>query len=434
MPDPIAFPFRPDWSDGIIERLSWLTAIQTSRSGAEQRQALRIAPRRQIDVPVLLSGQERSYFEVLMARNGGSAWYAPLPHEEVSVGLVTTEDTTIALDTAGREIAVGTKLLLRGRDALRSELVEVTSVASDSVSVSAVFGTYPAATITPTFKAVISEKTDMARRTGRVYTGTVRFTAVEPLIWPLNGRTPATLPTYRPGPTVPFYPILTQQPNAINDLTHSFERRWSTVDNSQSLPVYTDRTGRGFTSQQYSWFVYGRQEHLDFRDLLFALQGRAKPLWVPTFNDDLSIEQGYANPLGFLETTPPPGREYFAQFLYTGEVHGYAVTAYDGEDGIPSEVFNAGGVVRNSFMSLKRLDVDDIEILHHSTIDGVATASALFRDAPDLRLPLDFAAQGYSNSGYWPGVGDIGGRTPATNVSTGLTDILTITGSAGGGS
>lgn len=424
----IAFPFRPDWTDGITERLSWLTAIQTSRSGAEQRQALRVAPRRQLDIPILLTDQERSYFEIIMARNGGVPWRVPLVQEEVQVGFTPSGTTTFEFDVAYREIAVGTKMLVRGMDGLHSEIVEVTSVASDHIDTTATVVGYSMATIAPTFLGVLAEKVEMARRTGRILTGTARFLAVEPMVWPVASRALVGFST-----TYQDYPVLTQEPNAVKDLTHTFERMWGTVDNSQSMPRHVDKAGRQFTSQQYEWFLHGRQEQQDFRDRLFYMQGRCKPFWMPTFNDDIAPGTGYPNPLGF-ESTPPPGRENSIRFNRDGTVVCLAASAYATGDRIPIAPLDSATILRISFMSLKRLDVDDIELLHHSNTDGVATVTAIFRDAPDLRVPLDFNGVGFSQSGYWPGVFDTGTRATAVNPSTGLTDVLTITGIAGGGS
>jgi hypothetical protein len=424
---PIAWPFAPDWSNGVTERLSWLTAIQTSRSGAEQRQALRVAPRRQLDFPIVLTDQERSYFEVLMARNGGTAWNVPLPHEEISIGPVPTGTMAFTFDTSCREISVGTQMLLRD-DGLHTEIVEVTSVTPTGITTTPTTVERAAASITPTFLGLISDKPELSRRTGRVYTGTVRFLSMQAMAWPATARALAGFST-----TFQTYPVLTHEPNAINDLTYGFERMWAPIDNSQSLPRYVDKSLRQFTSQQYEWFLYGRQAQQDFRDRLFYLQGRCKPLWVPTFNDDIAPGTGYPNPLGF-ESTPPPGREYIARFNRDGTVVCLAATAYATGDRIPIAPFDGSSVLRNSFMALKRLDVDDIEILHHSDIDGVATVSAVFREAPNLRQPLGFTGVGFSQSGYWPNVLDSGTRDPATNPATGLTDVLTITGIAGGGS
>jgi hypothetical protein len=71
-------------------------------------------------------------------------------------------------------------------------------------------------------------------------------------------------------------------------------------------------------------------------------------------------------------------------FHTDGTVTFATLPAFPGE---PPPVFSKGNVTRGSFMSLKRLDVDDIEIQHYTDLEGPATVSVIFRDAPDLRMP-----------------------------------------------
>src|SRR4051812_11256054 len=119
---PLPFPFPPDWSNAITERLSWLTAIQASPTGAEQREILRLTPRRSIDYPMMFDSVERNYFDVLLGQNGGDQWWVPIPHEEVRVGEVFVTQNEFFFDASYREIAVGRKLLLRG-DVFRCEIL-----------------------------------------------------------------------------------------------------------------------------------------------------------------------------------------------------------------------------------------------------------------------------------------------------------------------
>jgi hypothetical protein len=407
----LPFPFAPDWTQPIVERLSWLTAIQTSRSGAEQRQALRLTPRRAFDIPVQLVGQERSYFDVLLGQNGGGIWNVPIPHEEISVGVVSAEQTVFYINPSFREIGIGYKLLLRG-SCFQAEVVEVTAIGSDTIMTTPVVLSYDAATLTPTFEGVISDRVQTSRLTARIYTATVRFTTLEPTVWrpPMFGPAPLVFPGVPPSLVIngKSFPVLTQPPNAVNSLDYDYERMWSVVDNDTSIPVYTDKSARQFTSQKYEFFLVGKEERYGFRDLLYALRGKQTPLWVPTFNDDFAVGYGYPNPMG-LPHTVIPGRDYFVIFYRDGTpLTAYPAPAYDGQ---PPEIFSAGNVARISFVTLKRLDVDDIEIQHYGTLESVATVSVVFRDAPDLRALSYFITQPFRDPVYHTASGDV----PPTN-------------------
>lgn len=51
----IAWAWPPNWADGVEERLEWLTDVLTSRSGMEQRRALRVAPRRSFEASFVVT-------------------------------------------------------------------------------------------------------------------------------------------------------------------------------------------------------------------------------------------------------------------------------------------------------------------------------------------------------------------------------------------
>jgi hypothetical protein len=389
----LPFPFKPDWTTPITERLSWLTAIQTSRSGAEQRQRLRLTPRRTFDIPVQLVGQERSYFDILLAQNGGGNWNVPIPHEEIGVGAVFAGQSIFYINVALREISIGSKLLVRG-NCFQAEVVYVTAVGPDSIVTTPTVLAYQVATLTPTFEGVISEKVSVSRPTARIYTATVRFTSLQPNWWPITERALAPLPAFTvAGKT---FPILTQPPNAVNSLDYDYERMWSVVDNDVAVPVYIDKAARQFTSQKYEFFLVGPYERQTFRDLLYTLHGRQSPIWVPTYNDDMSITQGYPNPYGLPHTTIP-GREAFVTFNRDGRISSHATFAFDGQ---PGEQFSNATIAQNAFVTLKRLDVDDVEIQHYAGLDGPATVSVIFREAPDLRVPASYAAQPFPDALY----------------------------------
>lgn len=386
---PIAWPFPADWSNGITERLSWLTAIQTSRSGAEQRQALRVGPRRQIDYPMWLDGVQRSYFHALMMRNLGVSWFVPLPHEEVFVGDVSSGQSTFTFDTSYRDLGVGSKLVVRGSNNYEAEVLQIASVTPDGITTTAgAVRDHVSAIVAPAIQAVVSEAVQSQRKTARVQSMTVRFTqTVREFKWVV----PVDVLMHD------GYPVLWQEPNGVEDLDYNFNRMLKAIDNDTSMPVYVDAAAQTFMSQKYSWFLTGRRELHDFRWLLYYMQGRCNPLWVPTFNDDLpSGGFGYPDPLFFGDLAPPPNLDGFVQFNKNpsgidGPVNFFGTSPEP--TGMPPDNRwddSTLSAYRFSFLSFKRLDVDEIEIVHQGNSEGVTTVSAILRDAPDKRVPAGY--------------------------------------------
>ncbi len=62
-----AWPFAPDWSDGVQESLEWLTELLTSTSGVEQRRSLRLSPRRSFEAEFYAEGRERVLLDLSLA-------------------------------------------------------------------------------------------------------------------------------------------------------------------------------------------------------------------------------------------------------------------------------------------------------------------------------------------------------------------------------
>lgn len=409
------WPFAPEWTNPISETLEWLTAIQASVIGAEQRQALRPFPRRTFDMPFQLHELERSYFEVLINKYGGGQWQVPMPHEGVRISSPVPAGTfSFTFDATYREFRATSNAILIGDDAFSTELVEVTSISDTGITTMPTVRNYDnGCTIYPAMLAQITDKITASRKAGRVYTGTIRFQSAEPVIWPTATRDLATTVfSYDGGSHT--YPVLTEEPNAIEDLDYIFERLNKVVDNSTSIPKYTDKGVQAFTSQKYSWFLVGRKAQQDFRDLLFTLKGRQGAIWVPTFNDDLGPTGKYPDPNGLVATTFI-NRSIALQFLRGGTFNVITMGPYTTGDRVPPAIFDSSTVYRTSYMSLKRLDVDSIEILHYLDADGVATVSAIFRDAPDERqgglvmLHIPFSSSGFS------------GGTVATNDTSAIT-------------
>ncbi len=434
-----AWPFKVDWTNGYTETLEWKTSVLGSPIGAEQRYAARMTPRRKLDLPFLVSGGERTYFDLMMMANSGSNWYAPLAHDATYVRavypLTPGPGVKVFCDTALREYRVGGHVILQGGSVEQWDVLTIAAVGwggLTTVETPELNAYGRGSTMYPAVLARITDTLTAKRQHGRVLSGTMQFLCMEPTIWPINGNTLAAVPfyTYQPeegamsqGP----WPILTMEPNAVDALDYSYARKLAVNDNEVSLPTYEDQANRAFTGQQYTWFLAGRQAGSNFRDLLFTLDGQRVPLWVPTFNDDVTPgSEYYPNPN--LRTDNPSGRDTLITFNVDGTFSvNPGLADIIGTDGLPVN-FSSPTAVRTSFMNLKRLNQDSVEIMHHSDADGVATVTVVLIDAPDLRVPTPYNSFVYTDTGQ---LQPDGSTITATNTTNTLTTPVTIT-SVGG--
>jgi hypothetical protein len=113
--DPVSWPFRWNWSEVPVERLSFATDISTARTGAEEGNGLRVAPRREFEfVQVLRTNAERRRFRALLWSKQHQPWWVPVrQHAEQLVAPLTTGATTIPAMTTYRDYEVGGYVGLR---------------------------------------------------------------------------------------------------------------------------------------------------------------------------------------------------------------------------------------------------------------------------------------------------------------------------------
>jgi len=378
----------PDWTDGVLETLEFLSTVAESPSAIEQRRGLRLTPRQYFEYSYILKGPLRTYFDMLTMRAGGSAVYVPVWHDvELLPYTHVAGSTVLSIEVTYTEFMNCNVVMLGGPHDY--ELVEIVGRADTLVTLtSGTINEWPKGTrVVPLKKCKLDQQPSTVRRTEDIHVARVKFCSVEP------NRTDAASPLNTFGSQY----ILEEDPNEVEDLTYNYERVMSLLDNTTGLPVFTDVTGR--ILQQFAWWRRGRQEHHRLRGLFYALDGRRVPVWVPTiYRDfepvyplgagDLAIDVrrcGYTNLGG-----PGPQREYILIQTLSGNRHYRKITdsvildnnterlfldSAVGED-IPLNRLN-----RISFLVLCRLDQDTVEFHHHTATRGMTTTTATFRSA-----------------------------------------------------
>lgn len=379
----------PDWKDGTTETWEFLTSVGESAAAIEQRRGLRLTPRQYFEYSYVLQGPERTYFDLLTMRSGGSFCYLPLWHDVELLAVEHTAGmTALGINTTYTEFMNCDAVFIGGTHDY--ELVEIVGRADAVVTLtSPLINTWPARTrVVPLKKVKLDQQPATTRRSELVNVARVKFCSVE------NNRSDAENPLNSFG----LQYVLEQDPNEVTDLTYNYERMLSSLDNTTGLPTLADVTGR--MTQQFAWWLRGRQALHQFRGMMYALDGRRVPIWVPTvYSDfepvtpigagDLAIDVkrcGYTNLGG-----PGPQREYILIHLQSGtRIYRKITDSVILGDGSTERLFIDAAIGvdvplnqlrRISFLVLCRLDQDTVELTHHTATRGMTTATLVFRSA-----------------------------------------------------
>jgi len=387
----IAWAFAPDWGQGVQEQLEWLTDVLASESQAEQRRALRTAPRRQLSAPMYIEGRERQLMDLSLFGWGARIWSLPIwPDIQRLNAAIPSGALSIPCTTQFLDFRAGGLAMLRAETAFQSEVVEIDSVDTDGLSLKRPTQQgWPVGTrLYPARTAQLVQQPDLVRLTDQVMEADVKFQLMEACDWPeLNV---AVLPDYR------GWPVLELRPDETEDLTHQFERLLLTLDSRTGLPLVTDVAGRALPVTDWRWVDLGREARAWLRSLLYYLRGRQRVIWVPTHANDLTIVAPIAETsltidvlnVGYTRFGQQRvGRRDIRIELKSGQVLYRHITGAS-EIGVDIERLAIDSVlgisvapadiVRVCWLVLSRGNADRVTLDHMSDSEGVAAAQLTF--------------------------------------------------------
>lgn len=388
------WPFRPNWSDGISERLEWLTSVRPSGSGSEQRRACRLTPRRHFEFAINPTLNERTFADLFLHRMANEEMLLPLWHDRARLTAdLASGGSSLVFDNTYREHLVGQCAVLY-RDTFNYEIIEIDATADGGLTaVDTVAQDWPiGSSVFPLRPARLTAESNFAALTGRVGEAQVLMTLSRE-----NTHAADQNLTF----TVDGIPVLLLAPNRENPLDIDYQRLRTTLDNQTGRIFTRDVAGRSFTTQIHNWTCYGRQQQAELRDLLYWMRGRARALWVPTFNDDVRVSRNAAIGADRLDIDNI-GYDYTGgaidgrnRLLFRLDGGPEALTIADAEDGLTAEeerlvldpVLDAAiaADTYGSFLEVARLDQDTVEITHHTDSDGVCEFSGAFRSFRNAR-------------------------------------------------
>ena len=382
---------EPDWTNGITETLEWKTDILQSYSGAEQRIARRLSPRRTFEFSILINGNERARFENKLAYVGGNSWYFPIftdvTYLETNVDLNTT---VLPCNTTGRDFVslslVGSEMCIRDRN--QSALLEVVDVNENSITlINPLKLRFNAgACIYPVRLAVLTDVPKLTHYNDDLLSAQIRFRISEHNAF---SNDISYLPIYR------HFPVLTMYPDWSESLKGQYERFLIELDNGSSIPTRLDTAKLPFWVQEFRWFVTDRTEQMLLRKLFYYLTGSQKCIWVSTQISDFNVIAVNGQILdienvGFYEIGLMPGRKDVVITLCNGDVlyrriETVAAVSDEIERLLLNDSINVNteDILSVSFLTLCRLDSDSVSWEHVTDADGLANITCSFRGIRD---------------------------------------------------
>ncbi|EPP9652643.1 hypothetical protein PSP82_005930, partial [Pseudomonas aeruginosa] len=177
-----AWPFAPDWADGVQESLEWLTELLTSTSGVEQRRSLRLSPRRSFEAEFYAQARERVLLDLSLAGWGGRIWALPVwPDIQLLASVTAAGALTVECDTRWRDFRAGGLALLRGESAFEYEVVEIQDLAASAIQLARpVQRRWPAGSrLYPIRTAQLTEQPALTRLTDTLYSAQARFMVMD---------------------------------------------------------------------------------------------------------------------------------------------------------------------------------------------------------------------------------------------------------------
>lgn len=351
------------------EVLEWKTDVLTTNDGSEQRVRLRKKPRQSFNVTYPIPYQEMARAENLVYGWLTRRWAVALWSEAQQVGTLMAGTTVINIDTTASDYRDGA-LIMIWESNRKSATADVGIVSAGTLTLNR--------PLAETFNNPWIVPVRLGRIVGNVSRATSGYNGSLEMTYEFSDNIdldPPAAPTQFLGYDVYFDEALKNG----EALTDRLQARVDVVD-------YGTAAGASFYSpwtytrigRPYKFLLQGLQDIWNFRKFLHRRAGRLRPFWVPTFENNMRIAQT-GELTQSIEVYADDYREFAPERTHIGillddgtwllrtinaATASGADTAVIGLDA-PINI-NASRIRQISFLGLKRLDADRVELQWNS--------------------------------------------------------------------
>ena len=351
------------------EVLEWKTDVLTTNDGSEQRVRLRKKPRQSFNVTYPIPYQEMARAENLVYGWLTRRWAVALWTEAQRVGTLPAGTTVINIDTTASDYRDGA-LIMIWESNRKSATADVGIVSAGTLTLNR--------PLSETFNNPWIMPVRLGRIVGNVSRATSGYNGSLETTYEFSDNidlNPPAAPTQFLGYDVYFDEALKNG----EALTDRLQARVDVVD-------YGTAAGASFYSpwtytrigRPYKFLLHGLQDIWNFRKFLHRRAGRLRPFWVPTFENNMRVAQT-GELIQSIEVYADDYREFAPERTHIGILLDdgtwllrtiNAATA-SGTDtaviGLDAPInINADRIRQISFLGLKRLDADRVELQWNS--------------------------------------------------------------------
>lgn len=405
---PVFLP-RPNWESDITESWEWLTTVNTSESGAEQRRKIRRFPRRYVEASFRGFDNKRQVMDTAVSALGKNECLIPLWFDTQFIRDEYAEGGTVLQgDFQYRNFITGGIAILRGENVFDYELVPIKSVTATELTLNRpLLKTWKNFQLQPIRVSVQDAAASTTNYINRATDYQLRFRLVEAETtidaeWSYDG-------SLFPINQITNLPVINLRPNWRDNLTATFDRVIFQTDNATGIPYVMDGGNQETQMWSLPLILNGPKQHYTLQKLLYAMAGQQMPFHAPTWMKDLTLTRDINSQDGAL-IVEQIGYTYYGaigqdirRWLYIEKTDGTVLlnrVAGSSIQGNEEWLFleqTIGNIAMRDirvvcFMPYARQSTDSVEITHHTDINGTAECMLAFQGFIERRdgTPANF--------------------------------------------
>lgn len=296
-PDPVSFPWRHNWVEPLVERISFRSAVSQSVTGIEEAAGERLAPRRELEFTQVLKSQaERRKLRALLWANQHAKWFIPVrQYAERLTAPLSATTTLTPITTAYKDYEDGGYIGFRQVDGEGNvehwEERLITALNENSVEHEALVNDYVAhrSSVYPVRRALLPASLSIKGHTDIVE----ELTVIARLLPEDEALIPNRITQFAPSIKYRDYEVFDGQVWQSNDWSeqreYEIERLLEPLDFDTGLIGAESDTPGASETFSYRMVIDGHPDISAFLGWFYARRGALATLWVPTMQEDFEI-------------------------------------------------------------------------------------------------------------------------------------------------